>query len=202
MQNMQAAIMRIRRTELLKVTGVTRECFDTYAKKKHLPLSNDESDAGYSWFEAFLQIAVDDLCGDPKQERRSAAKATICAVGPALAARWSDIVRSAADPTLPEIVWVRLAHKHSGEGPRFSNIVGTTNEVGTAIAFAPDYRKIDGGSATAYAAILIRRADEQAIEIPAEFWTDTPNFVADDDATVDAMWARAIEASVNAKAAK
>ncbi|WFU14423.1 hypothetical protein [Bradyrhizobium sp. CB3481] len=194
--------MRIRRTELMKLTGLTRDRFDSYAKARQLALSNDENEpSGYTWFEAFLQIAVDDLCDEPKQERRSSAKATICAVGPALAARWQDIVRSAADPKLPEIVWVRLTHKHSDEGPRLSNVVGTTNEVAAAIALAPDFRKIDGGSATACAALLIRRADEQAIELPDDFWTATPAFVVEDDAAVDAMWARPIEASV-AKAAK
>ena len=187
--------MRIRRIELLKLTGLTRERFDEYAKQRQLPLSNDDEVSGYTVFEAVLQIAVDDLCDAPKQERRSAAKVTVCAVAPALAGRWQDIAASAADPALPEIVWVRLTHKHSDEGPRISNIVGTVEEVGAAIALTPDFRKIDGGSATACAAILIRRANEQAIELPEDFFTATPTFVTEDDAAIDAMWSRAVTAA-------
>ena len=177
----------------MKLTGLTRDRFDSYLKASQLALSNDDDEAsGYTVFEAFLQIAVDDLCDEPKQERRGSPKATICAVASALAARWQDIVASAADPALPEIVWIRLTHKHSDEGPRISNIVGTVDEVGAAIALTPDFRKIDGGSATACAAILIRRANEQAIELPDDFFTATPTFVTEDDVAIDDMWSRAV----------
>src|SRR4051812_17602826 len=112
---MQAANMRIRRTELLRLTGLTRERFDQYANAGQLALSNDETDPGYTWFEALLQIAIDDLSDAPKMERGSATKEPICAIAPALAARCFDIVNSAEDPTLPEIAWVRLIHRHSDE---------------------------------------------------------------------------------------
>lgn len=185
--------MYLRRTEFLLLTELTRPRFDAYARRDQLPLSADDGvTSRYSVFEAFLQIAINDLCDDPKQESRSAAKATVCAVAPTLAARWQDIVASAADPALPEIVWVRLTHKHSDEGPRLSNLVGTADEVGAAIALTPDFRKIDGGSATACAAILIRRANEQAIELPEDFFSARPTFVTEDDTAVDALWSRAV----------
>lgn len=184
---------RLRRNEFLRLTGLTNERLDGYARRDQLPWSIADELSGYSWFEAFLQLVIEDLCGKPKLERRAAAKATACAIAPALAAHWHAIVNSAEDATAPEIVWVRLTHKHSEEGPQLSNIVGTTTEVGAAISFLPDYRKIDGGSATACAAIMIRRAGEHAIEIPDDFWTTAPTFIADD---AEGMWARAIEASV------
>ncbi|TKV73299.1 hypothetical protein FDV58_37735 [Bradyrhizobium elkanii] len=184
------------------LTGLSRERFDALARRDQLPLSKHvgEEATGFTWLEAVLQIATDDLCGEPKHESRSAAKNTVVAVGPAIAARWQDIVASAADQLLPEIVWVRLTHRHEDGTPQHSNIVGTQAEVGAAIASLPEARKIDGGSATASAAILLDRAEKNGFVIPDEFWTEAPIFIADDDSAVRDIWSRAVDEAAKRKA--
>lgn len=193
--------MRMRRLEFITLTGLTRERFDAHARRDQLCLWRHvgEDVSGFTWFEAFLQIAADDLCDEPKHETRAAAKSALSAVAPVLASRWKDIAASAADPLLPEIVWVRLTHRHDDRGPRCSNIVGTQAEIADAIENLPEFRKIDGGSATACVAILLDRAAKKGFVIPDEFWTDTPTFVTDDDGVVGDMWSHAVDEAAQRK---
>jgi hypothetical protein len=194
--------MGLRRVDFIAVTELTRERYDNNARRDLLALSKDTAGerGGFSWFEAFLQIAIDDLCGGPKLENRSAAKETIVAAGPAIAKRWPDIAASAADPSLPEIIWVRLTHADEFGMLGRTNLVGTNLEVGAAMAAAPTIRQVDGGSATACAAILLKRAEAKGFIVPNEFFTDVPTFVADHDDAISAMWATSVAGAVQRSA--
>lgn len=188
------------REEFCKLTGINSvEAMKSRSRRGQLPVAQDgeqRKSHGYSFFDAFLTVLADRLAGPGAGMTASAAAAVARDIAPALAARWVDIITSAAflDGS-DEIEWLHVSHP--GEGS--TTLVGTIAEVA---AQRKDGRPtLDGvsGNATRVAWEMIHQAEKHGISIPEQVWTEAPPVAALGYETTGSLWLRAIDEAAQRK---
>lgn len=193
----------LNREQFCRLTGIsTVEVLKSRAKRYQLPIAADSAvrkSYGYSWFDVFVTILADRLATGPICAAPSAASSIVRDIGPALAARWCDILRSGqrvvAGVEDQEIEFLAL---FTTTGTNFA--IGTRKEIAKFLTKLPDATSqnklftVDmvGGNVSRAAAVMLLNARKSGISVSDEAWTETPSFLPGEFVSVTDQWAQAV----------
>jgi hypothetical protein len=164
--------VRVRRVDFMKLTGLTREVFDSRARRMQFPFSNtDVGDRSYRVWEAYLTLIADDLsekCGMYLTDACSLAST----LSGELQRRWPNIVTTSQSPGA-DIFCGRLDLPFSeGRGgqppPSWKGVVGTLPQIVREVGKSSIIR-VALTNASRLAAVLHSRAVNANLDL-ADFW--------------------------------